>query len=558
MKDSKINNDQQPLSEEEIKNAENFESVLSQYNAKKANFFKKNWHYLSAGVILIIAALFTYNNREEKSVEKSQVFELAPPIEGVDVPYVVHTVNTNKAGEISYSTGSVIRFPENAFVDINGNPVSGKVDIHFREFHDLAEIFASGIPMTYDSANIQYHFESAGMFEIKGFQNGNPIYINKEKPVVVELASKQAGDYFNLYYLDSTGTWEFLEKDTAEGNQNSVASSPVTEKELDDLNKSVKKLEKDVLATNKKLNKLIEKNIGYQPIPANDDLYAINLEFDDKEFPELVPFKGVIFEITEDNEDFTPELAKKDWDEIKLKKQLDGDYQIIMYSNLKKYTFLVRPVISNKNMAAANVVFDNLFIVYDEKLGGKLTTLQQERDSLKKVYKATSDSVENLNRVFIAGNFMNDSISESTNNITRIFTLENFGVFNSDCPQKLPKGALFEPLFVNGANKEDTLTFEHLYLAELSKNTLFSLYGYWGKPKNDAETGNKYITQEISYNPFHKTVLWGITSDNRFALIQPKDMAQLKNGGNIDAEMKVIKEKITDINKIRKLLGVAS
>lgn len=305
----------------------------------------------------------------------------------------------------------------------------------------------------------------------------------------------------------------------------------------------------------KKLNRSIQKNIGYQPIKANDDLYSVNLEYDKKEFPELTPFKGVLFEVTENNDDFTPDLAKKDWDEIKIKKQTNNEYQLIMFDEFKKHKFEVRPVISDDKMKDANIVFDNLFEEYDKKLNGKLSLEKAERDSLMSAYNSISDSVDRLNTSFSAMSFMNDSISQSTENVRRIFTIADFGVFNSDCPQNLPKGALFEPVFVNDSNLKDTLSFDHLYMAELSKNALYSLYGYWGKPQ-EKENEEKYTTEQISFNPYRKTVIWGITSDNRFAVIHPKDTKQLKVGGNIDVKMKVIKEKINDIDKIRKLLGL--
>lgn len=555
MKDSKINNDQKPLSEEEIKNAENFEEVLQQFNATKSGFFNKYWHFITAGVILLIAGLMFKDSGESgEKVNETESFAIVAPIDNVDIPLEKHTIDASNGGSISLKSGTMIKWPEGAFIDSIGNPIQGNADIYFREIHDVASIYASGIPMTYDSANTQYHFESAGMFEIKGMQNNQTIFINPEKPLVVELASKQSGGYFNLYSLDKKGKWNFIEKDTAGGLASPDTTSFNSEK-IQQLNNNLSKAEKQLKKAKKKLSRSIQKNIGYQPIKANDDLYSINLEYDKNEFPELAAFKDILFEVTENNDNFTPDLARKDWDEIKIKKLTNGDYQLIMFDEFKKHKFEVRPVINDDKMSNANVTFDKLFSEYDNKLNGKLSSLKEERDSLMTVYKSISDSVNNLNNAFSAIGLRNDSISQSTQNIQRVFTIDNFGIFNSDCPQNLPKGALFQPVFVNDSNLNDTLSFGHLYMAELHKNALYSLYGYWGKPQQK-ENQEKYTSEQISYNPYHKTVIWGITSDNRFALIHPKNMGQLKVGGNIDVKMKVIEEKIEDIDKIRKLLGL--
>ena len=195
---------------------------------------------------------------------------------------------------------------------------------------------------------------------------------------------------------------------------------------------------------------------------------------------------------------------------------------------------------------------------YQQRKFIQLLNEKTVRDSLKKVYQAISDSVKILNNFASTQAYEMSEIEKSTERIKRIFTIDSFGIFNSDCPQKLPKGALFEPVFVNGKDRLDTLSFNHIYMAELNKNALFSLYGYWGKSKkqkNSEGSGADYITQEISFNPYHKTVIWGVTLDNRLAVIKPNKMSLLKKGGNIDVEMFVSSNEINDLDKLRKLLG---
>lgn len=563
MKEAKLNKNRKPLSDEEVQKAENFDDVLSRLESPKGNFFQKNWPYIASVIVLGIISVFMSGGPEKKGTitsEKKQ-FELITPINELNILNTEHKVIAGEPGQIVTETGTIIKYPKNAFLDVAGNPVKGEIEILFREFHDVIEIFASGIPMEYDSASNKYHFESAGMFEIKGMQNGIPLTINPEFPLVVELSSKQHGDYFNLYKLDEKGKWNYIEKDTAKG----VYTQQIDSIGLAQLPQRIKTLEKNAKQTlkahkkaDKSFNKLLKENNIYQPSKVNNELYSIQLKSDKNEFPELVPFKNILFEITEDNVDFTPELANKDWDDIQLKRKNKSEYLLIMFDDLKKHTFIVRPVISASNLEGANNVFDNLLSSYDDKLGGKLLNEKTVRDSLKKVYQAISDSVKILNNFASTQAYEMSEIEKSTERIKRIFTIDSFGIFNSDCPQKLPKGALFEPVFVNGKDRLDTLSFNHIYMAELNKNALFSLYGYWGKSKkqkNSEGSGADYITQEISFNPYHKTVIWGVTLDNRLAVIKPNKMSLLKKGGNIDVEMFVSSNEINDLDKLRKLLG---
>ncbi|MDG2226289.1 MAG: hypothetical protein P8L20_01015 [Flavobacteriales bacterium] len=565
MKEAKLNKNRKPLSDEEVQKAENFDDVLSRLESPKENFFQKNWPYIASVLVLGIIGVFMLGGSDKKetiATEKKQ-FELITPINGLNILNTEHKLIAGEEGQIVTKTGTIIKYPKNAFLNASGNPVKGEIEILFREFHDVIEIFASGIPMEYDSASNKYHFESAGMFDIKGMQEGIPLTINPDFPLVVELSSKQHGDYFNLYKLDEKGKWNYIEKDTAK----KVYTQQLDSIGLAQLPQRIKTLEKNAEKTlkaqkkaDKSFNKLLRENNIYQPSKANNELYSIQLKSDKNEFPELVPFKNILFEITEDNVDFTPGLANKDWDDIQLKRKNKSEYLLIMFDDLKKHTFIVRPVISASNLEGANNVFDNLLSSYDDKLGGKLLSERTVRDSLKKVYKAISDSVNILNNFASRQAYEMSEIEKSTARIKRIFTIDSFGIFNSDCPQKLPKGAVFEPIFVNGKDRSDTLSFNHIYMAELNKNALFSLYGYWGKSKKQKSgegSGADYITQEISFNPYNKTVIWGITLDNRLAVIKPNKMSLLKKGGNGDVEMFVSSNEINDLDKLRKLLGFA-
>jgi WD40 repeat protein len=127
-----------------------------------------------------------------------------PTFEGADVPYNSFEVDAEAGGELALANGTRIRVGKNTFVDKNNQPIKGKVRLQYREFHSGAAIMASGIPMTYDSGGVTHQFESAGMFEMRGFKGTNPVFIANGKSVEVDMASFVEQEGFNFYYLDET------------------------------------------------------------------------------------------------------------------------------------------------------------------------------------------------------------------------------------------------------------------------------------------------------------------------------------------------------------------
>lgn len=138
---------------------------------------------------------------------------IQPPIKGVDVERDTRQVKTNVETALIYPSGTRVRIPKDAFVDANGNPVKGAVQVHYREFRDPIDQLVSGIPMTYDTAGVVEQFESAGMFEILASVDGEEVFLAPGKEVKVDFSATAAQTSFNLYaFDDSTGRWEMRGK----------------------------------------------------------------------------------------------------------------------------------------------------------------------------------------------------------------------------------------------------------------------------------------------------------------------------------------------------------
>ena len=132
---------------------------------------------------------------------------IIPPF-GKSTPFICETFEAEKGIEFHQPTGTHIVIPANALVDENGNTVTGKVTLKFREFQNAREIFLSGIPMQLKEDRSNY-FSSAGMMELRVFKEDKPLQIAKDKKVEVELASAiQPTDDYKLYQFKNDVEWD--------------------------------------------------------------------------------------------------------------------------------------------------------------------------------------------------------------------------------------------------------------------------------------------------------------------------------------------------------------
>lgn len=133
------------------------------------------------------------------------------PFQGLEIEPTHVQVSANESQHVELATGSSFDIPANAFVDGNGKPIQGIVDIAWNEYHSLTDILFSGIPMKYDSAGVQNDLVSGGMFTIKGSQNGEEVHIAPGKDIQVNINSSNGQSQFNFYSLnESSGQWDYM------------------------------------------------------------------------------------------------------------------------------------------------------------------------------------------------------------------------------------------------------------------------------------------------------------------------------------------------------------
>ncbi len=129
-------------------------------------------------------------------------------------PYSYFTVNASTGGDFTFKNG-VIHVPANAVVDPQGNSISGNYTIRFKEYRNAAQIAYSGIPMTYFQGDQELAFNSGGMYEIYGNQNGTELVLQKN--ITIDYNCTSQLPQLNFYALDpETGLWNKKESNLFE------------------------------------------------------------------------------------------------------------------------------------------------------------------------------------------------------------------------------------------------------------------------------------------------------------------------------------------------------
>ena len=128
-----------------------------------------------------------------------------PPIANLNPQFVTFTLDASKGTTFRLKNGSEIVVPADALADENGKLLRGQVEMKYRELHDAVSIYLAGVPMNYKNGN----FSTAGSFELRGFQNGQNVHLNK--PVQVKMASyTEGGDYDFFYLNENERRWDSL------------------------------------------------------------------------------------------------------------------------------------------------------------------------------------------------------------------------------------------------------------------------------------------------------------------------------------------------------------
>ncbi len=558
----KFNINRQKISDDEINKHKNFEQLVKQFkqqSIQKAKHDKSWWKSkkvrysaVIAGVTVICTisyfALFnkstttksnekiiTYNkgtketegtNGAEGTKETKKNTFINAPSQNLKINYTTYKINNSKGGEINHPTSSKIKIPKNSFVDKNGKTIVGDVTIEYREFHDIGDVVISGIPMLYDSANIKRNFETAGMFDIKGSQNGEPVFIKTGQSVEVDLASHTIETKFNQYYLDTVKkAWQYLGKDdTREAERSRSLNEPNKQKtvtvnsspKLTMLKKEIeviipKKIDSVKIVYTKKVENLPKAKEPLKPNKASGR-QTFQLDADKKEYPELAAFDNILFEIGEENKNYCKEMSDITWSDVKISEgpAKGKNYVLTLIYRKRAEKLIVYPILSGRDLDKAQQKFKEyeglvekrkadeakLMEELKAKQSAYLADIKNKQIEYEKEIGKLEIQMQQQQQNQLASQF--NTMGNATK-ARRIFQVSNFGIFNSDCPHALPQGKSVEPIFVNG---NSTIMPDLIYVIEHTNKTVVSL-SYENNYKFNYDTKYQYSVVTFRNNKIY-------------------------------------------------------
>lgn len=528
---TKFNLNRQPVPDEEINSHKDFGELVNKFKkqsiekARSDASFLKNKKATYSAIIAGVAVICTVtyfsvfkkeppketnndkivtsqkNNSNTPNTKLNKAF-IAPPISKLNVPYTSYNVKAEQGGTLKHKSNSKIIIPKKAFVNKQGQDIIGDVEIKYREFHNQADIIASGIPMTYDSAGVHSTLESAGMIDIRGYQNGEPVYINPKKQITVEFQSEHTADRYNMYVLDTIAkNWVYVSRDNSSKRQKHEASktsaadattekmeSPKTIELQKQLDAIPPKIEAEKTVYTKKVNQLPKLTTPTKPTKATAGRPQFELDVNYKEFPELEAFKNAIFEVGAENQNYNSKLADITWSSAEVSEgPVKGkNYLLTLKLRERVEKLIVYPALTGADYDKALKYYESKFSDYKttvakreaeekrlmEEFQAKQAAFASEQkrltdEMIKERIRWQKEQEDELNRKF-------QSIT-SLEKVTRIFNVTSFGICNSDCPTSMPQGEKMNPIFVIN-NGDSFIRAEKTYLVCHSKNVVYNFY----------------------------------------------------------------------------------
>ena len=470
--------------------------------------FKKNTPKQQSNDTIITSQ----KNSDINSKSKSNKAFIAPPISKLNVPYTSYKVKAEQGAEIKHSTQSKISIPKNAFVNKQGQDIVGDVEIQYREFHNQADIIASGIPMAYDSVGIQSTLESAGMFDIKGFKDGEPIYINPKKTITIDLASNNGTNKFNQYVLDTVAkNWVYMKRDNMKIQDKRLKTEQKQDKkEIEDNLKTISlqkqldaippKIEAEKVVYTKKVNQLQKTTQPLKPVKSTEGRPKFELDVNYKEFPELEAFKNAVFEVGAENKNYTSKLSEITWSSAEISEgpQKGKNYVLTLKLRERVENLVVYPALTGANYDKALASYEKKFGDYKNLVSKREADekkLKEEFEAKQQAYIAEQKKLnEELVRERIKLRQEEDKqYAEQFNTmgkqerIMRTFRVSNFACYNSDCPTSMPEGASLNPTYV--INKGTSfITPTNTFLICHTKNLVYNFNGHEAMTYNPQDT----------------------------------------------------------------------
>jgi hypothetical protein len=396
-----------PLSSEDIAQHRDFDALMNAYEAAPApeqrpvRSLRIYWGVAAAaalallvGVLLYLSTPPTGNSYEQQAdAHFASLPFVHPPMPDVQPVYQEFLFNANEGGVYEYETGSRLVIPSAAFETASGQLAEGEVSIRFREMHDFVDFYLAGIPMSYDSANVRYAMESAGMVEVYAEQNGQALRMRSDKTIEVELVSEITTQSFdppsgyNVYFLDTSArNWVYSEVDRMQ----IVESSPIIPEKAGSAFEDLLQLKEQLDALRQEEQVIVarlEQSLPTPPRPMRHQPGQFVFDFDVDDLAQALPgdtrgeqaralreqHAGSLWQLAAGSQ-ASPESLQKDWDDMELRPISANVYELTLIAANERVKVRIQPVLSGNQYEVA-------MARYQEELAGYTLQMEQQRQA---------------------------------------------------------------------------------------------------------------------------------------------------------------------------------
>lgn len=479
MKKRKILVDRQMPGADEIRKHQDFQKIQQNYSVMKSLLVKKIFLSVAAVAVLGAAIALFINHREKPATTPASLNAetvskqspcVQPPLPGLEKQFTAFKIDASGETVLTYSTGSRIIIPAHTF-SVGGHD---SIIIKYREYHDVLDIFLSGIPMQYDSAGLVRTLESAGMLEIRAFDGEKELQVQDGKEIRIEMASDNPETRFNLYYMDTLQkNWIY------EGKDHVMQPAPAQQ----------------AIRPGK-----VEKQAPLiKPELPDPDKYSFTITYNKSDFPELSAYDHVKFEAC--GTDFKPVYYKINWNMITVRAaETEGRYKIGLHKSDTTVYVDARPVFEGKDYQHAMQQFN----AAAQRVESESTMKEAEQ-------KVKIGKINNELSQYNSSVMLNAARRMNTLSTVRVFSIPATGIHNCDFPLSPVMAYALSVQDIRKQNKSSAIVFTDIYIVEKGINTVRKFN----------------LAERLAFNPAKKNLFWTITQNNEIAFFREADMARI-------------------------------
>lgn len=543
-----------PLSSDEIAQHRDFDALMKAYEANPAPELapvRSLWPYWSAAAamaLLLIGALLYLSDKSngpsyeiEAEAHFASMPFVNPPLPEILPEFQIFQLNANDGGIYEYESGSRLVVPSAAFETASGQLVEGEVQIRYREMHNFVDFYLAGIPMRYDSANVQYTLESAGMVEVYAEQNGQPLRMRPEKSIEVELVSEittnsfEAPSGYNIYQLDTSArNWVYSDVDRIQ----LVSSTPIMPDAEDPMYEELLRVKEQLDEIDSGQQAALSRLEQSLPKPTRPQLHQPDqfvFDFDIEDLAQALPgdataeqlsklrtqYAGTMWQLAPGS-DATPESLQNAWEDMKLKPLSEFAFELTLIAPDEQVKVVIQPVLSGSKYEAA-------IASYQEANSRRELELERERNNLQQQGETKRRTLLETLEQSLRQQPANLASMEVRHKIVNRFEAKSLGIWNCDRPV-LP--AYQTALASFDANDQKTLDGLVVFLADRNRNTVTRFLATEATPIRFLSEGDN--------------ILWAQQPNGQLAVIRPEAFREFARNARHEEAQALMLEPIAD------------